>query len=126
MSFAKLPNTDWACSAMDVTYSGTLNGYEETGVKFDYPGCLTTVTAPKSAAYTCGSLQLKNVNDTSVTFGRFQVSSSSSYFFAVFVLCLASYTVITMLLNIPFNTIYLQAKVLGNSFFVWTLNKVLL
>eukprot|EP00795_Rhopilema_esculentum_P000379 gene379-10043_t len=75
MSFAKLSNTDWACSAMDVTYSGTLGkGTEETGVKFDYPGCPTTVTAPKSAAYTCGSLQLKSINDTStVTFGRFQV-----------------------------------------------------
>ena len=72
MSFAKLENTDWICTNMDITYSGNLTGTSVTGVNVLFPSCPEKILAPRDMSYSCGDLSLTN-GTTLLSFSHFQV-----------------------------------------------------
>eukprot|EP00112_Aurelia_sp_Birch-Aquarium-sp1_P009948 Seg215.6 transcript_id=Seg215.6/GoldUCD/mRNA.D3Y31 product="V-type proton ATPase subunit S1" protein_id=Seg215.6/GoldUCD/D3Y31 len=72
LSFKKLPDTDWACSDLKVTYSGTVEGATLTNENVDFPKCPVLVTAPKSMSYACGDLKFK-LDGATLAFKTFQI-----------------------------------------------------
>lgn len=74
MNFAKLENTDWTCTNMDVTYSGNFNETTVTGVNVPFGKCNEKIVTPSDMSYSCGDFSLKN-GTTKLSFGHFQVGT---------------------------------------------------
>lgn len=72
MDFLKLTNTDWACTKLDVTYSGNLNGSTESKANIIFPDSLSKIVAPRDMSYSCSDLTLKN-ESIRLSFSNFQV-----------------------------------------------------
>ena len=77
MVFVKSLNTDWVCSSLIVTYSGSLNNTKTTDLNIDFSNSTSVLNAPNAMSYSCGIVQLHggvNNSDT-LTFDNFQVGS---------------------------------------------------
>eukprot|EP00794_Sanderia_malayensis_P006777 gene6777-7540_t len=67
MKFNRLPNNDWACSSLVLTYGSTSGD-----MTIQFINATNVLYAPKAMSYSCSKLVLTAQNET-LTFERFQV-----------------------------------------------------